>query len=157
MKPRETLGISVEPTDDFEFATAMRSAMDAENGIDHDALHPGWRERFREYFGSRQARGDAQIFAARMENGEPVGMAIVTLADHYRGHVFGTPYASVHGVFVKPEYRRRGVASALVCAAEAWAQAHGMYLLRLRSTEMGKPLYRSLGFTPTAEFEKKLR
>ena len=157
MKPREMLPISVEPTDDFEFIAEMRKAMDLENGVDHDVVHPGWRERLREYFGTRQARGDAQIFAARAETGERVGMAIVTLADHYRGHVFGTPYASVHGVFVMPHYRRRGAASALVSAAEDWAKQHGMYLLRLRSTEMGKPLYQSLGFTPTAEFEKKLR
>lgn len=148
---------SVEPSDDFDFATDMREAMDLEIEVDHDAVHPGWRERFKEFWASRQAGGTAQFFVARDANGERIGMAFVTASDHYRTHAFGMRYASVHGVYVKPAYRRRGIASALMAAVEGWARGNSYDVLRLRASEMGRPLYDTLGFTPTTELEKKLK
>ncbi len=148
---------SVERSDDYTFAVEMRAAMSLEMGVDHDKEHPGWRERMTEFFSSRQARGDAEFFVARAGNGERIGTAFVAASDHYRTHAFGTRYATVHGVYVKPEYRRRGVASALMAAVEDWARKKGYDVLRLRSSEMGQPLYDSLGFKPTTEVEKKLR
>jgi len=157
MKQQKTSHISVERSEDYAFAVEMRAAMSMETGLDHDRDSPGWRERMTEFFSSRQARGDAEFFVARDESGERIGTAFVTASDHYRTHAFGTRYATVHGVYVKPEYRRRGVASRLMAAVENWAREKGYDVLRLRSSEMGQPLYVSLGFTPTTEVEKKLR
>ncbi len=148
---------TAEPSDDFDFATDMREAMDLEIEVDHDRAHPGWRQRFKDFWASRQAAGIAQFFVARNGDGERIGMAFVTASDHYRTHAFGTRYACVHGLYVKAEFRRRGVASALMTAVETWARENGYDVLRLRASEMGRPLYATLGFTPTTEVEKNLK
>lgn len=149
--------IFVESSNDFDFAVAMRAAMDLESGIDHDALHPGWRERYVAFLRERQERGEAQFFIAHDEGDGRCGSAFVALSDHYRTHAYGTRYATVHGVYVKPEYRRRGIATMLMSAIETWARTHEYDVLRLRSSAMGEPLYRGLGFSATTELEKKLR
>ena len=41
------------------------------------------------------------------------------------------PFAWIHDIFVKPEHRRRGVASVLMAEAERFARSQGARLLRL--------------------------
>jgi GNAT superfamily N-acetyltransferase len=41
------------------------------------------------------------------------------------------PFAWIHDIFVKPEHRRRGVASMLMTEAEGFARSQGARLLRL--------------------------
>ena len=54
-------------------------------------------------------------------------------------------------VFVEPEYRRRGMARALVeqCLAEARRRQIGV--VALHASDEARPLDESLGFTPTSE------
>ena len=59
--------------------------------------------------------------------------------------------AYILGMYVVPEYRRRGIARALMtscieCATEAGAPA-----VMLHASEFGQPLYEGLGFQPTTE------
>jgi GNAT superfamily N-acetyltransferase len=42
-----------------------------------------------------------------------------------------TPFAWVHDLYVKPEHRRRGVASMLMAEAERFARGEGAHVLRL--------------------------
>ena len=51
-------------------------------------------------------------------------------------------------VYTAPEYRRQGVAARVVRACIEDARARGAGSLLLESTQMGEPLYRSLGFAP---------
>lgn len=44
------------------------------------------------------------------------------------------------------EYRRMGVGAALMRAVEAEGRARGLDRLELKATEMGEPLYRTLGW-----------
>lgn len=57
--------------------------------------------------------------------------------------------ATIRGVFVDPDFARRGIASSLIACAEAAALAHGIERLRLKATLSGVPLYLRLGFRPT--------
>jgi GNAT superfamily N-acetyltransferase len=41
------------------------------------------------------------------------------------------PFAWIHDIFVKPEHRRRGVASVLMAEAERFARSQGARVLRL--------------------------
>jgi GNAT superfamily N-acetyltransferase len=58
-------------------------------------------------------------------------------------------FAWIHDIFVSPEHRRRGVATALMAAAEAFARSRGAKELRLGvidRNEAARTLYRELGF-----------
>ncbi len=49
-------------------------------------------------------------------------------------------------VFTEPEFRRRGIARAVVSAMVDWCRAQGFHSVRLAASEAGRPLYQSLGF-----------
>ncbi len=144
--------------DEYEAGIELRAEMsrDSHEAAPWDEIDPGWRERFREFFTSRQALGRAQLFLA-YDGAQAIGMSITYIGEHYRTAVFGRTYAMLHGVFVKPAYRRRGIARALTQAAIDWARERGCYSVRLHSSDMGMPLYRSLGFETTSDMELRLQ
>ena len=57
----------------------------------------------------------------------------------------------VMNVFVEHQWRRRGVARLLMSHVLAYVQGHGIARCTLHASVEGKPLYESLGFTPTTE------
>lgn len=136
----------------FAIAAGLRQEMSIEMGGDFDAMRPGWRNRFCEFFSTKQRAGEAQLFLA-FDDAAAVGMTVVSMLDDYRRHAFGTPSAFVNAVFVQPAYRRRGVARALMEAAISWARERGCTRVRLRSSDEGRPLYQSLGFRAGREME----
>jgi GNAT superfamily N-acetyltransferase len=138
--------------DEYETGLALRGEMSPE----WDEINRNWREGFREFFLSRQALDRAQLFLA-YEGAEAIGMCVIYLSDHYRTPTLGRIYATLHGVYVRPAFRRRGIARQLTEAAIEWARAHGCYSVRLRSSDDGRHLYESLGFEPMPEMELHLR
>jgi ribosomal protein S18 acetylase RimI-like enzyme len=60
----------------------------------------------------------------------------------------------IYGVETVPEWRRRGVASALVEHVMADAMLRGARTASLQSTRMGQPLYESLGFQAAGRYEE---
>ena len=62
----------------------------------------------------------------------------------------------VYSVWVEPTHRRRRVASAVMQALHAWADAHGVGTLSLHASESGRPLYATLGYAPTNEMRLDL-
>lgn len=54
-------------------------------------------------------------------------------------------------VFVEPEWRRRGIAEALMRAVIADARENGLANLVLHASDAGRPLYERLGFATTNE------
>src|SRR5205823_54774 len=73
---------------------------------------------------SRLYQGDG-IYLVAWDNGEPLGHA----------HLALTNPPELQDVSVRPEYRRRGVASALTTAAESEARRRGFDRLRLEVSE----------------------
>ncbi len=59
--------------------------------------------------------------------------------------------ALLHSVYTTPAYRRRGLARRIVQAAIEASRAEGLRRLTLHASVAGRPLYESLGFTPTNE------
>lgn len=55
--------------------------------------------------------------------GEPVGLAEIWVRNYAEGCTGAAPY--LEGIWVAPAHRRRGVARALLAAAEDWARAEG--------------------------------
>jgi ribosomal protein S18 acetylase RimI-like enzyme len=142
-------------TRDLERASALRGAMAREMGHDWDARHPGWRVRFAGYWGDKQDLATAQVFFAQRDD-SVVGMAIASIGDEYRRTVLGQPRGYVNGVYVQPDYRRRGIARELVLAAIAWLREKGCVAARLRASDEGRALYTTLGFVPGVEMELPL-
>lgn len=121
-------------------------------GGDFDALAPDWRAKFCQYFGGKQAAGNAQLFLA-FDTGQPVGCATISIVDDYRNFVFNMPAAHVNAVYVKPAYRRRGIARRLMEMAVEWARERSCTRVRLRASDDGRLLYQTLGFAPGREME----
>ncbi|HKM64726.1 MAG TPA: GNAT family N-acetyltransferase, partial [Acidisphaera sp.] len=89
------------------------------------------------------ARGERVIFAA-WSDAEMAGTVTLDFAQQPN-----QPHrADIAKMMVRPCARRRGLARALMQAAEATAQARGRTLLTLdtRENDAAEPLYRSLGF-----------
>lgn len=129
--------------------------MALELGSDFDAIAADWRAKFCAYFGGKQAGGTAQLFLA-YDGDEVVGCALVSILEHYRRYVFGTENAYVNAVYVRPEYRRRGIASALMQLIVEWSRERGCSSVRLRASDDGRFLYEALGFREGREMELPL-
>jgi GNAT superfamily N-acetyltransferase len=138
---------------ELDAAISLRARMNQElDGVHPDAEHPGWRERFREFFATRVAADDAAVFVAQMGS-EPVGLSSVYQLRNHRTEIFGRPVAYITSVYVVPEQRRRGLATRLTQACIDWARTHGCRVVRLRTSRMGREVYTRMGFTPSDELE----
>ena len=141
--------------DEADYATGaqLRFEMAREMGS-HDFVDTStdWRDRFVEYFSRKHRIDEARLFLA-YDGDLPVGSAIVSILEEYRRYVLGVQSAWVNAVYVKPEYRRMGIAKELMLLTIDWARQHGCRRMRLRSSDEGRPMYASLGFHPTSEME----
>lgn len=57
--------------------------------------------------------------------GRPVAFAHFALRTDYVEGADASPTAYLEGIYVQPEYRRRGIARALLAEGERWARAQG--------------------------------
>jgi ribosomal protein S18 acetylase RimI-like enzyme len=65
----------------------------------------------------------------------------------------GDTYTHIFTLFVAPEYRQRGVGTALLQIAESWAQQQGHHQMGLQVFTNAQPalsLYKKLGYQPRA-------
>lgn len=136
--------------DEFAIAADLRGIMSEEMGNSFDARSDHWRARFCAHFAGKQGTGRGQLYFAIVD-AAIVGMAIVSIAEHYRTEIFGERHARINAVFVKPEHRRRGIAHALTRAAVDWARAQDCIVVTLGASEEGRPLYEQLGFAASNE------
>lgn len=86
-----------------------------------------------------------------------------TRAPHYMDLTPGVPAVArekyvprVRGVFVHPDWARRGVARRLMEVTENAIRATGQFEIALDATLPGVPLYESLGYRAVAPFETRL-
>ena len=59
--------------------------------------------------------------------------------------------AWVVNVYTEPAFRRRGLATQVLEAVIGWCREEKMKAVFLHASDAGRPLYDSLGFTPTTE------
>jgi GNAT superfamily N-acetyltransferase len=103
-------------------------------------------ERLRRWW---ERQGGLRVAWLATEGERPVGM--VNLAVFERMPRQGVPdarWAYLANLWVEPDRRRRGVASALVTAALDWARGEGMERVVLNPSQMSRPLYEAFGFRP---------
>jgi aminoglycoside 6'-N-acetyltransferase I len=96
------------------------------------------------------------------EQRRPIGFIEGSIRGDYVNGTETSPVGFVEGVYVAPEWRRRGVARALYAAIGDWAQARGCHELAsdaLLENEASQRAHASLGFRETERvvyFVKKL-
>jgi GNAT superfamily N-acetyltransferase len=69
----------------------------------------------------------------------------------HEGRIATGPVPLAVNVYTEPGSRRRGIAGALMQAVMAWAKSQGCDRMVLHASDFGRPLYQSLGFSPTNE------
>src|SRR5277367_5661046 len=153
-EPQTAAGVEISVAQESELSTAseLRALMAKEMGEDWDQAHAGWRELFVEYFTLKRKSGKSEVFLAR-KCGTVVGMLTVSLVDDYHSHCRGKQSGRVNAVYVAPEFRRQGIARAMLSHALDWLKDHGCVAARLTSSEEGQGLYMAMGFKPRREFE----
>lgn len=114
-----------------------------------------WEERLTEQFRFGIEHDQMQWFVAE-EDGRLVGTAVAILS---LGGLWITKdlIATLAGIYVVPEFRKRGIGRELTQRAIAWCKERGCVSIRLRASDAGRPLYESLGFVPASEMRLDLR
>ena len=111
-----------------------------------------------EYFPTAVADGSYKGFLAEVRSGTVIG----------GGGIVVSPWPGVLGqrqprramilnMFVEREYRRRGVARALMAAMIDWCKLNEFASVGLHASEQGRALYEQLGFRPTDEMRLMLK
>src|SRR5262245_42809476 len=104
----------------------------------------GWNQTERDV-GRMLALESAGCFAACVD-GRVIGTTTTT--------TYGTDLAWVGMVLVDPEYRRRGIATALMEAALGYLRGRGVRTIKLDATPAGRPVYKRLGFEAESTLER---
>src|SRR5690606_19917292 len=94
------------------------------------------------------APNEVEVLVAVADDGQVIGFAEAGIRPYAEGCLSGR-VAYLEGLFVKPAWRGRGVAAALVAAVEAWGRAQGCTELA-SDAELGNDasiaMHRALGF-----------
>jgi len=135
----------------------MRDALWPEPEQDEERTHP----REIEQFFAGTLREPLEVLLAVDGTGRAVGFAELSIRNYAEDCVTDR-VAYLEGWYVESEWRRRGVGTALVAAAEAWARAQGCTELAsdaLLDNDTSAAAHLALGFTETVRircFKKQL-
>ncbi len=98
------------------------------------------------------AKPEAVVFVAEGAWGRLVGIAEASLRHDYVNGCDTSPVAYLEGLYVDPDFRRRGVARALVAAVRDWGEGLGCRELASDApleNETSHRLHEGLGFEET--------
>ncbi|HLQ07065.1 MAG TPA: GNAT family N-acetyltransferase [Nitrososphaerales archaeon] len=111
----------------------------------------------REWIRKRLAEGSLIGLLAKAQDGKVAGSGCIWLRDDMPRPTnprMIAPY--LMSMYMAPEFRRKGVARLIVQSALKLCKERGYERVNLHASEVGKPLYESLGFSPTTEMRAKL-
>jgi len=141
---------------DTEMICSHREHMFLEAGGNPEELRI-MTEHFRPWLAERL--GDGRYYGFKLLDGEQAVAAIGLMSIDWPPHP-AHPTLDKRGyvlnVYVQPAYRRRGLALALMQAAEAEFARRGITFAVLHATETGKPVYEQSGWAGTAEMAKSI-
>lgn len=125
-------------------------AMLEECGLLGSGVVDDWEARLAEHFERQMSGGHARWYIAQDGSGRIAGTAAAFLSSG-RSNILKDLTATLAGIYVEPEFRKRGVARDLTRLAIAWCKERGCTRVRLTASADGRPLYESLGFVPATE------
>ncbi len=149
----EAVTYRVATGDDVDALARMRWQMETERHPEIQADYAAYLEAARQDIRSEIERGAHIAFLAEAQ-GEVVACAILiwwTMLPNLRSLHRKRGYVS--SVYTEPAWRRRGIARQLMEQLTARAREMDMDRLILWASDMGRPLYLDLGFTPSRALE----
>ena len=145
------------PTDDVIIADHF-GKMWRDSPVPSEALVADWFDRTMAFIAAARDGGSFLSYVARSGPDIVGSLAVQQFAGLYPD-VIRTDYRRygyVWGVFVNPQRRREGIASALVRRSMNDLQQLGYSRVLLHASVMGNPVYEALGFTTTNEMKVDL-
>jgi GNAT superfamily N-acetyltransferase len=114
-------------------------------------LAPDWKTRSINYFRRRYDAGELRWFLA-YDGDLVVASAAGFLIDGYPSEIcIKRRVGYIAGVYVKPRWRRRGLAHAVTQAAVDWLWEIGCRVVRLHAADEARAIYQRMGFEPSNE------
>jgi GNAT superfamily N-acetyltransferase len=111
----------------------------------------------RAYFSLALAEGSYRGWMAVSADGSIVGGGgIVVMVWPSNPRDPQTRRAMILNMYVEPEFRRRGIARALMQTMIDWCRVERFSTVELHASDDGRPLYESMGFRPTNEMRLAL-
>jgi GNAT superfamily N-acetyltransferase len=127
---------------------AMFAAMGDRDQTALDAMEASSRPLFTRALADGSYRG----WLAEDGSGRVVAGGGVIILDYHSSPRDPRPRrAWVVNMYTEASQRRRGLARTLMGEIVSWCRGQGMATLYLHASDEGRPLYESLGFTPTNE------
>jgi GNAT superfamily N-acetyltransferase len=137
---------------DLDTIVHHRRAMFFDMGHRDDAQLDGMCAAFRPWLATRLGNGEYRAWIARTGDGAAAGGLGLWLMD-WPPHMIGgaARRGNILNVYTEPEFRRQGIARALMRTALDWCGGNGIAAVILHASADGRALYESLGFQATNE------
>ncbi len=142
---------------DLEVLIHHRIQMFADMGTAPPEVWPELRQMSEAYFQTALVAESYLAWLAESD-GSVVGGGGIVLAGWP-----GSPWdnqsrrAWILNMYVEKDYRRRGIARALMQQMLHWCRQQDLAIINLHASKQGRTLYESLGFKPTNEMRLTLR
>ena len=144
-------------TEDIPLLVRHRRLMFESMGFADQARNDAMDVEVATYLTEAVPSGEYRAWIATTPEGVTVGgigLILIQLAPSPRN--LRGRYAYLMSLYVEPEYRRKGMARALVERTIAWAREQGIVEVRLHASDQGRPLYEGIGFRQTNEMRMML-
>jgi ribosomal protein S18 acetylase RimI-like enzyme len=151
-------GFTVRPasTADLETLVEHRRAMFQDMGYSDEAAMLSMSEKFRVWLLEHMNAGDYFAWLVSAEDGTSAagtGLWLMDWPPHMIGH---GRRGNILNVYTNANFRRRGLARALMQAALDWCKQNGIDTIILHASPSGRSLYESMGFAATNEMRLRL-
>jgi GNAT superfamily N-acetyltransferase len=142
---------------DASVLAQLREALFRESGRPPAGDLPPFVEDAATAFATTLATGTCEAWLAESNEGQAIGSVAMLVVPKLPSPESRAPREGyLLSVYTAPEWRRRGVATALVAAAIGRARELGCGRIRLHATESGRSVYAAAGFEPRQD-EMELR
>jgi ribosomal protein S18 acetylase RimI-like enzyme len=146
------------PGEDALIAEHFRQ-MWRDNGISEDRICKTWKEDVLAFVSSARQALQYRAFIAELDRGQIVGSASCQLFAGLYPNILESKqrkYGYVWGVYVQPDCRQRGIATALTRATLDHLRAIACTHALLHASPSGRPVYDALAFQATNEMRLDL-
>jgi len=149
--PESSIIIRAADPSEFDIASEFWVSMRRELNMPDEDLAANWKTRSVDYFRRRYDAGELRWFLA-YDGDTVVASAAGFLTDGYPSEIcVNRRVGYVAGVFVKPRWRRRGLARTVTQAAVDWLLEIGCRIVRLHAANEARAIYEKMGFEPSNE------
>ena len=151
-------GFTIRPasTADLETLVEHRRAMFQDMGYSDETAMLAMSEKFRVWLLEHMNAGDYFAWLVNAEDGTIAAGTGLWLMDWPPHMIGGGRRGNILNVYTNANFRRRGLARALMQAALDWSKQNGIDTIILHASSSGRSLYESMGFTATNEMRIRL-